>query len=140
MDPLSISTAVAGFLSLSIEAYDILSTSIRETRSASAEAQSLQFELAALNHVLEQLIFFLRDEYRDRGAFDETCVLYSVIAACQKQIRDLFVKCDPLRSQKKLSRLISQIKWPFKRDECVEIVENLHRIVRLSDSLTIGNW
>jgi len=37
--------------------------------------------------------------------------------------------------------LLQRLKWPFEKDECVELVEVLHRCSQtFTFSLTIENW
>lgn len=97
MEPFTISTGVAGFLSLAIEITKLLTQYIAGVDSAPKDAQLLLTELAALCEVLKQLVGFLRAEDLKGKSFDRTSVLCSVVAVCQNQIEGLYKRVDKLR-------------------------------------------
>jgi hypothetical protein len=95
MDPFTISTGLAGFLSLALEIIKILSTYISAIKSAPEDANNFLLEVTALRHVLDQLVKFPRtDVKRD---FASTSALYVAIMACQQYIEDLYKKLEKLQ-------------------------------------------
>jgi hypothetical protein len=99
MDPFTISTGVAGFLSLTIEIIKILNDYASGVSSATKEASDLLAEANALKPVLEQLVEVLRSEEAQQVPFDKNAVLYSTITLCQAKIEGLYKKlrglCKP---------------------------------------------
>jgi hypothetical protein len=87
MDAFTISTGVAGFLSLALEISKILKAYIGGVKSAPEEARNLLVEVTALCHALEQLIQFLRKDYN--GNFAETSALVVATDACKEQISNV---------------------------------------------------
>jgi hypothetical protein len=87
MDPLSISAAVAGFLSLAMDISKILKDYIDGVQTAHEDAQNLLKEVAVLCHVLEKLVQFLRSEDLVKGKrFDKTSVLLLAADTCQRRL------------------------------------------------------
>jgi hypothetical protein len=109
MDPFTVSTGVAGFLSLAIEITKILSTYISDVKSAPEDAKTLLAEVTALCSVLEDLVKFLRYDFK--GNFTPTSTLYAAILACQKEIQNLSKKLDNLqgRSENKVKGIIKRV-------------------------------
>jgi hypothetical protein len=70
MDPLSISAAVAGFLSPAVQITELLRGYINGIQSASEEAKYLLTQVAALCYVREKLVEFLRSEGLRGRKFD----------------------------------------------------------------------
>jgi hypothetical protein len=59
------------------------------------------------------------------------------------KIEGVYKKLDKFCKPKagKIRILIESAKWPFKKDECQQIVEELHRFGQtFSFSLTVSNW
>ena len=142
MDPFTIATGLAGLLSLTQEIANILSTYTNGVKNAPKAARSVLTETSTLSQVLGQLIEFLRAEETNSkcsGKFRQTSALCSVIAICKDHIETIYRK---LKFQGKPERdLLHRLKWPFERDECVELVGVLHRCSQTFQfSLTIENW
>jgi hypothetical protein len=143
MDPFTISTGVAGFLSLAIEIISILNGYIGDVNSAPKDANELLAEINALKLVLEQLIRFLRSDEAKKVKFDDTAILCTAIQACQAKIEDLYKTLRGLEKTKdnKVRGIIERPKWPFRKEECQRIVEELHRFARTFEfSLSVSNW
>jgi hypothetical protein len=87
MDAFTISTGVAGFLSLALEISKILKAYVDGVQSAPKEARNLLVEVTALCHALEQLVQFLRKDYN--GNFAETSALVVATEAWKDQITTL---------------------------------------------------
>ncbi|KAI5789891.1 hypothetical protein FPQ18DRAFT_410872 [Pyronema domesticum] len=92
MDPFTLSTGVAGFLSLAIEISKILGAYVSDVKHAPEDAGNLLVEVDALCRVLEQLVEFLRNDAKGLNNFDSTSALRVMIDSCHKQIHDLYQK------------------------------------------------
>jgi hypothetical protein len=68
MGPLSVSSGVAGFLSLAMEISRILTAYIGNVKSAPDDAHNLLKEILALCHVLEQPVTLLRNDVKGHFA------------------------------------------------------------------------
>jgi hypothetical protein len=140
MDPFSISTGVAGFLSLAIELTKIIGGYIGGVKSAPEDAHKLLTEVTSLCYILEKLVRFLRKDYK--GNSESTSALVVVIRSCQKEIEDLYKKLEKLQTPNtKVAGIIERIKWPLKMEEYQGTLANLHRFAQTFQfSLTIANW
>jgi len=140
MDPLTIATGIAGFLSLTFEIAAVLKEYISGVKSATSDAGNLLTEIEALNHVLEQLVTFLRSEDAKGNTFNQTSVLCSVIAVCHGRAEYLYRKLEKLFCEDKRIRVMKRIKWPLDKQECQQTVEILHRCTQTFEfSLSISN-
>jgi hypothetical protein len=143
MDPFTIATGLAGLLSLAIEINGILNGYIGASKSAPKEVHDLLVKVSALQHVLEQLIVFLRSEEARQVAFDKASVLSSVIGSCQQKIEALCKKLDVICKPKtnKMRVLIESVKWPLRKEECLQTVAELHQFAQTFEfSLVISHW
>lgn len=143
MDPFTISTGVAGLLSLAMEITKILSAYISDVKSAPEDAQNILTKVESLCYVLEQLVQFLRKDAKTLGKFESTSALCMVINSCQAQVQDLYQKLEQLqiRSDSKVKGFIDRVKWPFRTEEYQSTVATLHQFVQIFQfSLQISNW
>ena len=62
MDPFSIATGLAGLLTLTADIVQVLTDYTGGVKSATKDARSVLTEVTALDHVLQQLIEFLRKD------------------------------------------------------------------------------
>lgn len=140
MDPLSFSASVAGLLSLAIEVTKTLKTFISDVKAAPQEAKDLNLEISLISTVLERLVDVLRSDDTEGTTFDQQCLLYSVITACQSSITNLYKKLSKLRSCDKLTERLAWMKWPFQKDECQQSIQALHRYTQtLNVLLAVSN-
>ncbi|KAF8541995.1 ankyrin repeat-containing domain protein [Trichophaea hybrida] len=140
MDPFTVATGLAGFLSLTIEIKKILEEYISGVKSAPDNSRKLLTQIAALSHVLQQLVMFLRSEDAKGTSFDQTSVLCSVIAVCQGHVEQLYRKLEKLSSTGKNKKGVERLKWPFNQTECQQTVEMLHRCAQTFEfSLSISS-
>jgi hypothetical protein len=70
MDPVTLCTSVARFLSLTFQITQILNDRVRGVKSTPQEAQMLLMEVTALSLVLDQLVKFLRSEGAKGNSFN----------------------------------------------------------------------
>jgi hypothetical protein len=96
MDPFTLSTGIAGFLSLALEISKILGVYIGDVKSSPEDANNLLIEVAAFCHVLEQLIKFLRRDFTENITLSSA--LYVAITACQDHIQNLYKKIEKLQT------------------------------------------
>lgn len=136
MDPLSLSASIAGLLSLSLEVTKILTNFFSIVKSASSEASSLVTEVTALSHVLETLFEILRSDDPEVTTFNEQSVLCSIISAYQEHIGSLFKTIMKLRSVK-TEGVLGRLAWPYKKEDCLNRVQILHRYVQTLQVLLI---
>ena len=147
MDPFTIATGLSGFLSLAIEVTKILRDYTESVNSAPTDAGNMLAEVDALVHVLDQLKNFLADNNDIISAkinFHEQSALITALKICRDSIESL---CKTLRkfagtgSKGKSRQWWEQLKWPFQKEDCAEIIERLHRCSQtFTFSLTISNW
>jgi hypothetical protein len=145
MDPLSISAAVAGFLSLAMDISKILKDYIGGVQSAHEDSQNLLKEVEILCHVLEKLVQFLGSEDLKGKSFDKTSVLQLAVGACQFRLKKLYESLRTLRGatlgSSRIGKLVIRLKWPLKKDEYHQTVAELHRFAQTFQfSLIISNW
>lgn len=142
MDPFTISTGIAGFLSLTLEIIKVLNDYASGVSSATKEANNLLAEANALKPVLEQLVEFLRSEEAQQVSFDKNAVLYSTITLSGK-IEGLYKKLRGLCTPKNggFGHIVERVQWPLKKDECQQIAEELRRFTTtLQFSCAVKNW
>jgi hypothetical protein len=119
MDPFTISTGIAGFLSLPREISSLLKAYIGDVKSAPEDAKTLLTEVMALCQVLDQLVKLLRSDAVKKN-FAQTSALSGIVVACQENIQDLYKKIEKLqiRSDKKITEIINRtIRWPLQKEE-----------------------
>lgn len=141
MDPISVSSGVAGFLSLAMEILRILTAYIGNVKPVSDDAHNLLKEILALCHILEQLVALLRNDVK--GQFAPTSSISVVIIACQAQMEQLYKKVEKLRirSDKNLVGMVHRtLEWPFRKDGFDSTLATLHRFAKTFQfSLTVSN-
>ncbi|KAI5785397.1 hypothetical protein FPQ18DRAFT_87167 [Pyronema domesticum] len=144
MDPLSISGAVAGFLSLAGKIATTLKDYVDGVQSAPSEVRSLLLEVTALCQVMKDLVGFLRKDDLNGRRFDSSSVLCIAIKACQCRLKELGAKLVNLSEacsrHRKFPRLVERMKWPLKKDELEQTVGELHRFTQIFQfSMVIQN-
>jgi hypothetical protein len=141
MDLFTLSTGVAGLLSLAIEVTNILHNYISGVNSAPQDASELNTEVSALFHVLEAVVEALRsdDSNTEGNAFGDQCILRLVLTAYQGHVATVYKKISKFRSSDKKTELLARITWPFKKDECQEIARTLHRYVQTLQVLLVAS-
>lgn len=117
MDPFSISTGVAGLLSLAIELSTILDNYVSGFKSAPEDADRILNEIDALCHVLKDLVKFLRDEDKhENQSFSQTSFLCSTIRMCQEEIQKLCKKFNKFHAgvdKTKMAELTNVSNGPY---------------------------
>jgi hypothetical protein len=135
MDPLSISAAVSGFLSLAGQIFSTLKDYVDGVQSAPDEVQSLLLEVGAFCQVLEDFGGFLQKDDLKGRIFEDSSVLRKAIKACECQLKELHGKLadlsDACSSTKKLAGWVARMKWPLKKDELQETVVRLQRFAEI---------
>jgi hypothetical protein len=143
-DPLSIAAGAAGFLGLSIQIAQLLTGYVNGVKDAPHEAGDLLTEVTALSEVLQAFTLFLRSEKLKGRQFDEKSVLALSISLGETRLKILHIQLDTLRdsySSKKITDKLSRLKWPLKKNEHKQTVDDLHRLTQIFHfSLTLSNW
>ncbi|KAI5816100.1 hypothetical protein BZA77DRAFT_387813 [Pyronema omphalodes] len=141
MDGFTVSTGVAGFLSLALEITKTLKAYVNDVKSAPKESRNLLAEVTALCHILERLEQFLRKEYT--GNFEKTSALFVAIEACRDQITEIYnkVKKIEVRFEKnKSAQFLERLKWPFRKEDYERTISTVQRFTQTFQfSLNIEN-
>lgn len=134
MDPLSISTGIAGLVGLGIQIGPAIHDYIATARKAEQDVSWYADEVDALIEVCACLDDFLRaDAVSQRNAFRTTdSVLGRTVTSCDASLRQLgALLAVPVDWTQKL-------KWPFKKKKVDDIVARLGRYTALFQfSLTV---
>ncbi|KAI5816325.1 hypothetical protein BZA77DRAFT_344387 [Pyronema omphalodes] len=144
MDPLSISAAVAGFLSLTGQIATILKSYIDGVQSAPGEVQSLHLEVMALGQVLESFMGFMKADHLHGRNLESTCVLLTAVQACKYRLEELHRKLADIAeacSKKTLPDWITRMKWPLKKEDVQQTIVSLQRFAHIFQfSMVIKNY
>ncbi|KAI5808432.1 hypothetical protein BZA77DRAFT_348101 [Pyronema omphalodes] len=131
MDGFTVSTGVAGFLSLALEITKTLKAYVNDVKSAPKESRNLLAEVTALCHILERLEQFLRKEYT--GNFEKTSALFVAIEACRDQITEIYNKVKKIE-------FLERLKWPFRKEDYERTISTVQRFTQTFQfSLNIEN-
>ncbi|KAI5810778.1 hypothetical protein BZA77DRAFT_360635 [Pyronema omphalodes] len=128
MDPLSITAAVAGFLSLTGQIATTLKAYVDSVRSAPSEVKSLYLEVKALSQVLENFAQFVKDDLHG------DCVLFNAVESCGYQLKALDGKLADLSkafSKGKLQEWAKRMGWPLKKDDVQQTIFALQRFTHI---------
>lgn len=140
MDPVSLSSGIAGLLTLAIQVSSVIADFAIAVKEGPKDIQELHQELLLLGEVLSQLQDFLRSEKVKGRSFDSNSVMQSAISSCKARIERIGNKLRPSAGGK-MSRLIDRLKWPFESKEVAEMVTNLRSYTQAFQfSLTIEGW
>ncbi|KAI5806030.1 hypothetical protein BZA77DRAFT_368299 [Pyronema omphalodes] len=134
MDPLSITAAVAGFLSLAGQIATTLKDYVDSVRSAPEEVRSLYLEVKALSQVLENFVGFLTKDDLHRRNLESSCVLISAVQACKYRLEELGGQLADLSeacSKRKLPGWITRMRWPLNKDEVQQTIVALQRFTHI---------
>ena len=148
MDPFTIAMGLSGFLSLAIQVTQILRQYTETFESAPTDAENMLAEVAALVHALNQLKDFLEDNDDAISAkfnFHEQSALIVALKICREAIESLYKSVRKFagtgKRKNKNRQWWEQLKWPFQKEDCAEIIERLHRCSQtFKFSLTVSNW
>jgi hypothetical protein len=141
MDPFSLSSSIAGVISLAIEVTKITTEYVSSVKGASKAVEGFRQEFATFTAVLQNFQKFINTQ-KPGGPFQETSVLITTLTACDEKLRGLR---DLLHKQSsasnRLSKRTRRLVWPLRENECQEIVESLHRYAQIFQfSLTKDGW
>ena len=148
IDPFTLSTGVAGVLSLTLEIGAIVHEYVSNVKNASKEARDLLIEVQTLGAVFEQLQVLLRTpELIARiPLFSPQSVLHKVIVSCSEELKDIYHRLEDSalvqgKGKNVLARSLDRLKWPIGKTSVQDAVLRLHRFSQaLTFSLTISNW
>ncbi|KIV89792.1 hypothetical protein PV10_07167 [Exophiala mesophila] len=124
MDPISISSGIAGLITLGLQVSATLAIYINAIRERDNSIKELRDELILLGEVLSQLRDFLTtDEVRSQS-FDQDSVLRNAIRTCYQRIERIGDKIK-VTDGGKMARVLEKLKWPFEQREVNHMVETL---------------
>lgn len=137
-DPFSLAAGIAGLISLTLEITKTTRQYIRGVRRASKEVLELLQELAALAYVLRQLDIFLKSDGVGNPNFNQTSVLFQTYNACEKELKEIGLKLQKRRSDRKL---FQALKWPLVGQEHQQFLGAIRRSAQTFQiALTIDGW
>jgi Fungal N-terminal domain of STAND proteins len=143
MDPLSaigLASSVAGLVSLTIEVSQLLAGYCVAVNNAHTDLVQLRQEYASLQHVLQQLEMFLRNENATCKPFQKTSVLYLSIASCSTIVEEMARELKRL-SNNRAAQGLERLRWPFTEKHVRKTLETLRRYISTFQfSLSIENW
>ncbi|KAI5810770.1 hypothetical protein BZA77DRAFT_347536 [Pyronema omphalodes] len=138
MDPLSITAAVAGFVSLAGQIAMTLNAYVDSVRSAPSEVKSLYLEVKALSQVLGKFAQFVKDDLHG------DCVLFDAVESCGYQLKALDGKLADLSkafSKGKLQEWAKRMGWPLKKDDVQQTIFALQRFTHIFEfSMVTKNY
>ncbi|PYI11147.1 hypothetical protein BO78DRAFT_163082 [Aspergillus sclerotiicarbonarius CBS 121057] len=136
MDPLSISTGVAGLIGLALQVAPILHAYISDVASARTDIQTYLREVDALSQVSELLHSFLDTPATVNGQFQTTeAVLLQTIKSCETCLMDL------VRILSKPTSLSRRLLWSMEKQKVEIIMERLRRYTQLFHfALSVEGW
>ncbi|KAI5810769.1 hypothetical protein BZA77DRAFT_162222, partial [Pyronema omphalodes] len=138
MDLLSITAAVAGFVSLAGQIATTLNAYVDSVRSAPNEVKSLYLEVKALSQVLGKFAQFVKDDLHG------DCVLFDAVESCGYQLKALDGKLADLSkafSKGKLQEWAKRMGWPLKKDDVQQTIFALQRFTHIFEfSMVTKNY
>ncbi|KAI5816001.1 hypothetical protein BZA77DRAFT_264682, partial [Pyronema omphalodes] len=141
-DPLSIAASIAGVVTFSTTAIQIIANYVSAVKSAPENAQRLHNELIALNSVLHEMRALLCEGETLRTSFDQTSVLMSAVNVASLQMKDLYTKLEKFRISKNntAAEVFKRMKWPLCADDYDKAIVQIQRLAQyLHFSLNISN-
>ncbi|KAI5816329.1 hypothetical protein BZA77DRAFT_62930 [Pyronema omphalodes] len=144
MDPLSISAAVSGFLSLAGQIATTLKDYIDGVKAAPGEVQSLHLEVMAFSEVLGSFMGFMKADHLHGRNLESSCVLLIAVQACKDRLEELHRKLADIAeacSKKTLPDWITRMKWPLKKEDVQQTIVSLQRFAHIFQfSMVIKNY
>lgn len=126
MDGLSSAASVIAVIQLTGSLVKICGTYIHEVKHARDDIVKLQWKIASLQGILQDLRKFLQG--RGDTTLPTSSRLVSDINACLLDLQALEETTNPGRKKNVIKRLgVRALKWPLKHPEVEEIVQNLER-------------
>jgi hypothetical protein len=127
MDGVSVASNIAGLVTLALQISQTIHEYIVAVKNKSKDIAELQEELILLSENLNNLRDILEDEKLKGRSFDPASTLWSAIKDCRKRIERIGDKLLPTSAGGKVERVLDRLKWPFKQDEVMRMIENLRR-------------
>jgi hypothetical protein len=141
MDPIPITTGVAGLISLTVQLSQIVSSYIIGVENARASAAELSASLAVLGSTLDRLKIFLHEEDTRGNSFEYTSVLFSTANACQTKLQQLCDKLGGTGRGSRIGRAIQQLRWPLDEKGNRAAVQDLRGYAQTFQfALTLDGW
>ena len=126
---MDIAAGAAGFLSLTIQLTQILTAYISTAKSADQDVKDILKEAESLKDALEHFMKFVEAEGL-QGNFHASSALCRIIDSSNSKVRRLVDKLLEIQGSKS-KQLFKSLKWPFKKQDCIEIVGTLQRCIQI---------
>ena len=126
---MDIAAGAAGFLSLTIQLTRILTAYISTAKSADQDAKDILKEAESLKDTLEHFMKFVETE-KLQGNIHASSALYGIIDLGNSKVKGLVDKLLEIQGSRS-KQLFKSLKWPFKKPDCIEIVETLQRCIQI---------
>ncbi|PYH44676.1 uncharacterized protein BP01DRAFT_64273 [Aspergillus saccharolyticus JOP 1030-1] len=135
MDPLSISSGVAGLIGLALQVAPVFQSYVSNVRSARDDVQAYLDEVAALSQVLDQMYTFL-DSRMTGDCFQTTeAVLLQTIKSCERSLLEL------IRMLRKPVGLKKKLLWHLEKEKVENIIARIRKHNQLFHfSLSVEGW
>ena len=130
MEPISISSGIAGLITLAMHATDTLIRYVSAVKAGPRNIAELKDELDSMSEVLSELLDFLSSDRAKGRAFREKSFLFTAISAYKTRMERIG---DRIRGANggRVSRWVNQLNWPFERREVSVLVENLRSFMHI---------
>ena len=140
MDPISVAASVAGLVSLTIEASQIIASYCKAVKDAPKSIDRVHQELISLTSALQQLDEFLHSQRLKDTTFDQSAVLSTALKSCTGDVEVISNKLPKLKQDGTSSRL-ERLKWPFGEKDLQKTLKALRGYTTTFQfSLTIEGW
>lgn len=142
MDPVTIATSVAGLISLSAEAIQIIREYYTSVKNAPKDIRDIKTEMESLSIILQRLELLMRsDKIRSNSvSFDTSSVLATALISCETKIREITAKLGRPK-ESSAARVWERLKWPLSEKEVQKLLETLRRYIHTFQfSLTVDGW
>ncbi|PYI23530.1 hypothetical protein BO99DRAFT_181339 [Aspergillus violaceofuscus CBS 115571] len=136
MDPLSISSGVAGLIGLALQVAPVLQSYVSNFKSAREDVQDYLDEVGALSQVLDRMYTFLDSSCMTSDRFQTTeAVLLQTIKSCEKSLLEL------IRMLRKPVGLTKKLLWHLEKEKVESIIARVRQCNQLFNfSLTVEGW
>jgi hypothetical protein len=126
---MDVAASIAGLLSLTIQASQMVYEQVHTLKNATKDAAKLLEELELLCQVLTSLERFLASQSSKGRPFKESSVFTKAISGCKTQISSIKIRLDKLVGKHGVAQIIERGKWYYEHDEHLQLIQTLHRYI-----------
>jgi ankyrin repeat protein len=125
MDPVGLSSGIAGLISLALVITDSIAKYSLSVKNKDKNIEELRQELDLLGKTLSNLRDFLSSSATRNNIFDQDSVISRAVTDCKARIERIGSKLQT--PHKKLDRFLDKLIWPFREEEVSKLMESLRR-------------